>query len=55
MGSTKCLAEVGMLTIWPTYVVEKRTTLGKAYGMKVWCNWEPIGKHFGNLKIHVDN
>ncbi len=31
---------------WPNYVGEKRTTLCKAYWIKVWCYWE----HFGDYK-----
>ncbi len=30
-------------------------TLGKAYGIKVWCYWEHIGEHIGNLGSSFGN
>jgi hypothetical protein len=30
--------------------VKKRGTLGKTYGIKVWCNWEHLGEHIRNSK-----
>ncbi len=35
-----------MPLLWPNYLGEKRTTLCKAYWIKVWCYWE----HFGDRK-----
>jgi hypothetical protein len=32
--------------LWPTYMGEKGRTLGKTYGIKAMCYWEPNG----NLK-----
>jgi hypothetical protein len=34
---------------WPTYIGEKRTTLGKSYAMKVWCYRENLGEHIKNF------
>jgi len=34
------------LPLWPTNIGEKGRTLGKTYGIKAKCYWEPIG----NLK-----
>jgi hypothetical protein len=31
--------------VWPTYIGERRTTFGKAYGIKVRCH----GEHIENL------
>jgi len=31
-------------------ISEKRATLGKTYGIKVWCNWEHLGEHIRNSK-----
>jgi hypothetical protein len=36
-------------TLWPTYIVERRTTFAKAYGIKVRCYGEHVGEHIGNL------
>jgi len=35
--------------LWPTYVGERRTTFGKADGIKVRCNGEHVREHIGNL------
>jgi hypothetical protein len=35
--------------LWPTYIGERRTTFAKAYGIKVRCYGEHVGKHIGNL------
>jgi hypothetical protein len=35
------------LSLWPTYIGEKRRTLGKTYGIKGRCDWEhPYGTHW---------
>jgi hypothetical protein len=34
---------------WPNYMGEKGRTLGKTYGNKVRCYWEPLGEHIKNL------
>jgi hypothetical protein len=36
-------------SFWPSYIVEQRTTFGKAYGIKVRCYWELFGEHIRNL------
>jgi hypothetical protein len=36
------------LPLWPTYIGEKGRTLGKTYGIKARCHWEPK-EHIGNL------
>jgi hypothetical protein len=40
-GKMKCLY------LWPTYIHEKGRTLGKTYGIKARCYWEPR-EHVGN-------
>jgi hypothetical protein len=40
-GKTKCLY------LWPSYIREKGRTLGKTYGIKARCYWEPR-EHVGN-------
>jgi hypothetical protein len=35
--------------LWPSYIVERRTTFAKAYGIKVRCYGEHVGEHIGNL------
>jgi hypothetical protein len=36
--------------LWPTtYIVERRTTFAKAYGIKARCYGEHVGEHIGNL------
>jgi hypothetical protein len=34
----------------PTYIGENRTTLGKAYEIKGWWDWEHLGEHIENLR-----
>jgi hypothetical protein len=34
--------------VWPSYIGERRTTFGKAYGIKVRCHGE-LGEHIENL------
>ncbi len=35
------------LPLWPTYIGEKRRTLGRTYGIKARCYWEhPWGTHW---------
>jgi hypothetical protein len=34
----------------PTYTGERRTTLSKAYGIKVRCYGEHVEEHIGNLR-----
>jgi hypothetical protein len=29
--------------LWPTYINERKTTLTKAYGIKMKCYWEFLG------------
>jgi hypothetical protein len=41
--------------LWPTYIVEKRTTFAKAYGIKVRCYGEDVGEHIGNLENILGN
>jgi hypothetical protein len=41
--------EDGMPSLWPTNIGEKRTTLSKAYGIKVWCYWEQVEENISNL------
>jgi hypothetical protein len=35
--------------VWPTYIGERRTTFGKAYGIKVRWHGEHVGEHIENL------
>jgi hypothetical protein len=35
--------------LWPTYVGEKRTTIAKAYRIKIRYYWELFGEHIRNL------
>jgi hypothetical protein len=39
----------GVPPVWPTFVGERRTTFGKAYGIKVRCHGEHVGEHIENL------
>jgi hypothetical protein len=39
--------------LWPTYIGERRTTFGKAYGIKLRCYGEHVGEHIGNqMRTH---
>ncbi len=33
--------------LWPTYIGENGKTLGKPYGINLWCYWEHIWEHGG--------
>jgi hypothetical protein len=33
--------------LWPTYIGENVQTLGKPYGINLWCYWEHIWEHGG--------
>jgi hypothetical protein len=44
------------IPLWPTYIDEKRTTLGKTYEIKVWCYREHVGgEHIENLRNMIGN
>lgn len=44
------ILEDEILLLCPAYMIgEKKTTLGKTYGTKVWHYWENIGEHNENL------
>ncbi len=47
LGSSILMCRVSLL--WPTYIGEMRTTVAKAYGIKVRCYAEHVWKHIGNL------
>jgi hypothetical protein len=34
---------------WPSYIGERRTTFGKAFGIKERCYGEHVGEHIENL------
>jgi hypothetical protein len=38
-----------VLSIWPRYIGERRTTFAKAYGIKVRCYGEHVGEHIESL------
>jgi hypothetical protein len=43
------------IVLWPSYVGEKRRTLGKTYGIKARCYWEhPWGTHW-EPREHIEN
>jgi hypothetical protein len=49
LPKTKFLLEERVPSLQPTYRAEKRTTLGKAYGIKLRCHWEHFEEHIGNF------
>jgi hypothetical protein len=42
-GKMECFA------LWPTYIGEKRRTLGRTYGIKSRCYWNTLEEHIENL------
>ncbi len=43
------------LPLWPTYIGEKRRTLGKTYGIKARCYWEYAWGTHWELREHIEN
>ncbi len=45
LSKKKFLLEDQVLSLWPKYIGERRTTLSKAYGIKAWWCWAYLGEH----------